>query len=69
MENAAEISLTGDNCNTARLTNDISNYRLGRKYHDVDCHNHLRNTYLCTEVEKALSKFLTEELKAILSEI
>ena len=59
-EKAAEISLTGDNFNTARLTKDISNDRLGVKSHNMDFQNHLRNTYLCTEVEKDLYKFLTE---------
>ena len=37
---ATKISLTGDNCNTARLTKYISNNRLGGKCHDVGFHNH-----------------------------
>ena len=66
---AAKIALTGYKCNTSGLTKDLSNYGLGGKCHDVNFHNHLQNTYLCTAVDKALSKFLTEELKASLSEI
>ena len=57
---AAEIYFTGDNCNTARFTKDIPNDRLGGKCHDVDCQNHLQNTYICTAAEKDLSKLLTD---------
>ena len=57
-EKATEIALTGENYNTVRLTKDTPNNRLGRKCHDVDFHNHLRNTYLCTSAEKALLSFL-----------
>ena len=66
---AAKIALTGYKCNTSGLTKDLSNYGLGGKCHDVNFHNHLQNTYLCTAVEKSLSKFLIEELKSSLSQI
>ena len=64
-----KAALTSDNCNAAQKVKRLSNKRLGGECHEVDCHNHMRNTFLCNPVEKALSKFLTEELKASLETI
>ena len=66
---ADKVDLTRDNCSTARKVKRLSNKRLGNEYFEVDCHNHLRNSYLCNYVKKALSKFLTVELKENLDNI
>ena len=66
---AAQVALVTDNCSTARKVKRGMNTRLGGECFEIDCHNHLRNTYLCNSVEKALSKFLTVELKESLDKI
>ena len=68
-DKARGIAVTTDNCNTARSVKRKINARLGDECTEIDCHNHLRNTYLCNAVEKALSKFLTAELKESLDKI
>jgi hypothetical protein len=66
---AKHAAITGDNCNSAQKQKRLTNARLGGEAHEVDCQNHLRNTFLCNSVEKALSKFLTQELKESLDAI
>jgi len=66
---ASKAGITGDNCNTAMKVKRLVRIRLGEDSTEIDCHNHLRNTYLCTAVEKAFSTFLTAELQASLDNI
>ena len=56
-EKAKHVAITGDNCNSAQKQKRLINARLGGEAHEVDCQNHLRNTFLCNSVEKALSKY------------